>query len=222
MRLLLLEDDIVYNQSISEYLESLGYAVDSFEDGLEAYYAIYDKTYHLLLLDVRVPTLNGYEIVKKLKEDNLDIPVIFITSLTDINNLSIGYELGCSDYIKKPFALKELKYRIEQILKLYYFKTSQDMILLEEEYSYDIKNETLYDKYKSVINLTHKEKQLLLLLVLNINNFVSMESIKDEVWNDSYINDVDVRVCIRNLRKKTSNEFILSSRGLGYRVVKRK
>lgn len=222
MRLLLLEDDIVYNQSISEYLESLGYAVDSFEDGLEAYYAIYDKTYHLLLLDVRVPTLNGYEIVKKLKEDNLDIPVIFITSLTDINNLSIGYELGCSDYIKKPFALKELKYRIEQILKLYYFKTSQDMILLEEEYSYDIKNETLYDKNRTVINLTHKEKQLLLLLVLNINNFVSMESIKDEVWNDSYINDVDVRVCIRNLRKKTSNEFILSSRGLGYRVVKRK
>ncbi len=61
------------------------------------------KNYHLLILDIRVPGLNGYEIVKNIREDKNSIPIIFITSLTDINNLSMGYELGCNDYIKKTF-----------------------------------------------------------------------------------------------------------------------
>jgi DNA-binding response OmpR family regulator len=220
MKLLLLEDDIAYNQSIKEYLESLGYEVDSFENGEDAYFAIYEKPYHLLLLDIRVPKLNGYELMKKLKSDNKDIPVIFITSLTDINNLSIGYELGCSYYIKKPFALKELKYRVEQILKLYYFHTNNDKLILSDGYKYDVKNETLYDIKDNVIELTNKEKQLVLLLVSNVNNYVSIERIKDEVWNDSYVNDVDVRMCIKNIRKKSSKDFIVSLRGVGYRVVK--
>jgi DNA-binding response OmpR family regulator len=220
MRLLLLEDDIVYNQSIKEYLESLGYEVDSFENGEEAYSAVYDKHYHLLLLDIRVPKLSGYELMQKLKSDTINIPVIFITSLTDINNLSIGYELGCSDYIKKPFALKELKYRVEQILKLYYFHTNNERLSLSDVYSYDIKSEALYDSSNTTINLTNKEKQLLLLLVSNINTYVSIERIKDEIWNDSYVNDVDVRMCIKNIRKKCSKEFISSLRGVGYRVVK--
>lgn len=220
MRLLLLEDDIAYNQSIKEYLESLGYEVDAFENGEDAYYAIYEKSYHLLLLDIRVPGINGYELMKKLKSDNKDIPVIFITSLTDINNLSIGYELGCSDYIKKPFALKELKYRVEQILKLYYFHTNSDKISLCDGYKYDVKNEALFDTKDHAVELTNKEKQLVLLLVSNVNNYVSIERIKDEVWNDSYVNDVDVRMCIKNIRKKTSKDFICSLRGVGYRVVK--
>lgn len=222
MKILLLEDDVAYNQSIKEYLESLGYQVDAFEDGMEAYYAIYEKSYHLLLLDIRVPGLDGYELMKKLKADNKDTPVIFIISLTDINNLSIGYELGCSDYIKKPFALKELKYRVEQILKLYYFHTNSDKVLLCEGYSYDVKNELLYDSSDIVVDLTNKEKQLVLLLVSNINNYVPIDRIKDEVWNDSYVNDVDVRMCIKNIRKKTSKDFISSQRGVGYRVVKSK
>ncbi|QOG11927.1 response regulator transcription factor [Arcobacter sp. FWKO B] len=219
MKILVLEDDLDYQQSIKEYLVSLGYEVDVFEDGQEAYYAVYEKSYHLLLLDIRVPTLNGYELVKKLKSDGKDVPVIFVTSLTDINNLSIGYELGCSDYIKKPFALKELKYRVEQILKLYYFHSNSDKVMLNYGYSYDIKNEILY-KNNEIIGLTNKEKSVVFLLVSNLNNYVPIERIKDEVWQDSYINDVDVRMCIKNIRKKSDKDFITSMRGLGYKIDK--
>jgi len=84
----------------------------------------------------------------------------------------------------------------------------------------DVKNEALFDTKDHAVELTNKEKQLVLLLVSNVNNYVSIERIKDEVWNDSYVNDVDVRMCIKNIRKKTSKDFICSLRGVGYRVVK--
>ena len=128
MRILLLEDEIDYKETIHEYLESLGYAVESFENGDEALDAIHFKSYQLLLLDIRVPGTNGYEIVRTIREAGDETPVIFITSLTDIDNLSIGYELGCNDYIRKPFAAKELKYRVEQVLKLFYFHSGKEEV----------------------------------------------------------------------------------------------
>jgi DNA-binding response OmpR family regulator len=156
MRLLLLEDDVEYKQTIKEYLESLGYTVDDFEDGEEALSAIYENKYHILILDIRVPKLNGYELVKILRQENNSTPVIYITSLTDINNLSLGYELGCNDYIKKPFSPKELKYRIEQLIKLFYGNNTK-ILPLNSGFSYDLVKQELYDKGK-VVALTQKER----------------------------------------------------------------
>ena len=144
MNILLLEDDFDYKNTIKEYLQSLDYCVDDFENGEEAFHAIYEKNYHLLILDIRVPGLSGYEIVKNIREDKNNIPVIFITSLTDINNLSMGYELGCNDYIKKPFSPKELKYRVEQLIKSFYFTLNENRIKINETFSYDTNTRQLY------------------------------------------------------------------------------
>lgn len=220
MRLLLLEDDIDYKESISEYLKSLDYEVDDFEDGESALNSIYEKHYHLLILDIRVPKIDGYELVKKIKKDNINIPIIFITSLTDINNLSLGYELGCNDYIKKPFSPKELKYRVEQLLKLFYTKEPDDVIILENSFKYDFLAKILY-RDKEQILLTKKESLLLFTLLVYKNQFVSIETLRNEVWDDKYICEADIRGCIKKLRDKTSKDLIETKRGIGYKIVRK-
>lgn len=217
MRLLLLEDDLDYKQSIKEYLESLHYIVDDFEDGEEALSAIYENKYHLLILDIRVPKLNGYELVKLLRQENNQTPVIYITSLTDINNLSLGYELGCNDYIKKPFSPKELKYRIEQLLKLFYANNNKT-IPLSLGLSYDIVKQELY-KDELLVPLTKKENEVVFCLISSKNQFVSSETLRSEVWEDRYICEADIRVCIKKIRDKTSKDFITNQRGIGYKIV---
>lgn len=217
MNILLLEDDTDYKNSIKEYLESLDYKIDAFENGNDAFDAIYEKNYHLLILDIRVPGLSGYELVKELREKQNNIPVIFITSLTDINNLSLGYELGCNDYIKKPFSPKELKYRIEQLLKAFYFNVNENKISLNNDFIYDFTKNELF-KQKKIVNLTKKEQEVILCLITNKNQYVSIEKLRYEVWEDKFINEADIRVCIKNIRAKTSKNFIINQRGIGYKL----
>ncbi|AXH12611.1 response regulator transcription factor [Halarcobacter bivalviorum] len=217
MRLLLLEDDIDYRESIKEYLESLSYQIDDFEDGEEALSAIYENKYHLLILDIRVPTLSGYELVKTIRENGDNTPVIYITSLTDINNLSLGYELGCNDYIKKPFSPKELKYRIEQLIKLFYANENSQKIRLKPNFTYDILKKELYLN-EEVITLTKKENEVVFCLVSNKNQYISIEQLRSEVWEDKYICEADIRVCIKKIRDKTSKELIKNQRGIGYKI----
>lgn len=217
MNILLLEDDYDYKDSIKEYLESLDYKIDDFVNGNDALDAIYEKNYHLLILDIRVPGLSGYELVKNLREEKNNIPVIFITSLTDINNLSLGYELGCNDYIKKPFSPKELKYRIEQLLKAFYFNVNEEMMTLNNGFIYHPLNNEL-KKDKELISLTKKESEVILCLITNKNQFVSIDKLRSDVWEDKFINESDIRVCIKNIRTKTSKDFIKNQRGLGYKI----
>lgn len=217
MRLLLLEDDLDYKQSIKEYLESLNYEIDDFEDGEEALSAIYENKYHLLILDIRVPTLSGYELVKQIRADGNNTPVIYITSLTDINNLSLGYELGCNDYIKKPFSPKELKYRIEQLIKLFYTNETKEQIKLKPNFTYDILKKEL-TKDNEIINLTKKQSDVVFCLVSNKNQYISIETLRSEVWDDKYICEGDIRVCIKKIRDKTSKDFIINQRGIGYKI----
>ncbi len=217
MRLLLLEDDFEYRQTIKEYLESLSYKIDDFDNGEDALDAIYDKSYQILILDIRVPKLSGYELVKQLRADNNNTPVIYITSLTDINNLSLGYELGCNDYIKKPFSPKELKYRIEQLIKLFYSKDNQELIDLNHGFQYNILKNELFNK-KGLINLTKKENELLFCLISHKNQFVSIDQLRIEVWDDKYINESDIRISIKKIRDKTTKDLITTQRGLGYKI----
>jgi DNA-binding response OmpR family regulator len=220
MRLLLLEDDPDYRITIKEYLESLNYNVDDFEDGEEALSAIWENHYHLLILDIRVPKLNGYELVKCLKEQGNNTPVIYITSLTDINNLSLGYELGCNDYIKKPFSPKELKYRVEQLIKLYYAHNEKHIRISSLAY-YDITSESLYCN-NALVALTKKEHQVVFCLLSNENQFVSVEKLREEVWEDRFICETDIRVCIKKIRDKTYKDFIINQRGIGYKIAREK
>lgn len=108
IKILLLEDDFLYKESIKEFLEELDFVVDDFDNGEDALNAIFETKYDLLLLDIRVPKIDGFSLVKYVRESNIDTPIIILTSLTDIKDLSHGYTLGCNDYIRKPFDMIEL------------------------------------------------------------------------------------------------------------------
>ena len=214
MKILLLEDDYSYRKSIAEYLESLGYEVDEASNGLEACDKIRDNFYHLLLLDIKVPEISGHEVVKYARDLNLETPIMLVTSLIDIDDIEIGYTLGCNEYLKKPFNLAELKFRVNELMRKYY-DLDNKVITIDEEFYYNSSSKNI--KFKdTIINLSQKETELLDYLVLKKGSFVSIDEVINDVWQEW--ESVDVRMHIMKIRQKTSPKFILSKRGLGYKI----
>ncbi|MDY3199652.1 MAG: response regulator transcription factor [Arcobacter sp.] len=218
IKILLLEDDYLYKISIKEFLEELDFYVDDFENGDEALDAIFENSYDLLLLDIRVPGMDGFSLVEYVRKEKLDVPIIILTSLTDIADLSHGYELGCNDYIRKPFDMIELKFRIEQLIKNC-FKTNEDLIVLTNSFKFDVKKSILY-KNDKIIDLTQKESELVALLVLNRGFFVSIETLHEKIWESKEISYSDIRMCIKRIREKTDKDFIKTKRFVGYKIDK--
>ena len=126
-KILYLEDDINLNKTITEFLEDNYFKVVSVYDSKEALSRLYNEHFDLLILDINVPYINGFELSKELKNANINIPSIFTTSLNRIEDLEKGYKSGCDDYLKKPFELKELLFRIKSLLKRD-FNTFDDIV----------------------------------------------------------------------------------------------
>ncbi len=213
MKILLLEDEYSLRVSIEEFLTDIGYRVDGFTDGLEAHDAVYDTSYDILLLDVNVPSLDGFEMLKKLRADGIKIPAIFLTSMTETADLKEGYKRGCCDYIRKPFDLEELELRIDQAIA---------SVSSDESSVVDIGCNVMYDMKKSKLTLDDNEivlrkteKDMLEVLIKNKNAVVSTQMFQDEVWGE-YVEPATIRVQLNNLRKKLPDEIIQNRRGLGY------
>ena len=217
MKILILEDERVLALSMSEFLEESGYEVECFTDSDEAYDAIYENVYDLLLLDVKVPgEKNGFEMLEELRDDGNMTPAIFITSLTDIDDLSRGYECGACDYIRKPFDLAELKLRVEQVMKAQCFASTEESIELPSGYKYDLKKMKLTYNGETV-KLAKTEKKLLELLIKKRGSVVSCEMFWEEVWGE-WVDPANIRVQVGNLRKKLEKDFIKNVRGVGYSI----
>ncbi|WP_311337583.1 response regulator transcription factor [Campylobacter ureolyticus] len=215
MKILLLEDDYSYRKTIAEYLESLGYEVDEASNGLEACDKIKDNFYHLLILGIKVPEISGHEVMKYAKSLNLNTPIMIMTSLIDIDDMEIGYSLGCNEYLKKPFDIAELKFRVNELMRKYYLKNDKNIIKIDDEFYYNSSSKNI--KFKDqIINLSQKENEILEYLILKKDSFVSIGEMIDEILQD--YESVDIRMHIMKIRQKTSKSFILSKRGLGYKI----
>ena len=188
-KLLLLEDDLTLNETVVEYFEDEGYEIVSVYDGDDALSAIYENSFDLLLLDVNVPTMNGFEVLTEIRKEGNTTPAIFITSLNSMDSLEEGYASGCDDYIRKPFALKELLIRVQTIIKRE-FSVKNDLIIIDENITFDsIANELLVH-----------------------------DRIYDYVWEyDEEYSDNSLRTYIKNLRKVLGKDKIVSLKKLGYR-----
>ncbi|MEN4045307.1 MULTISPECIES: response regulator transcription factor [Sulfurimonas] len=213
MKILLLEDEYSLRISVEEFLSDLGYEVDGITDGLEAYDAVYDKSYDLLLLDVNVPSLNGFELLKKLRADEITTPAIFLTSMTDVDDLKEGYKRGCCDYIRKPFDLEELELRIDQAIASH-LQNDGNSVELGCGLVYDLKKSKLTKDDEEIV-LRKTEKDLLEVLIKHKNSIVSTEMFQDEVWGE-YVEPATIRVQLNNLKKKLPQAVIQNRRGLGY------
>jgi two-component system, OmpR family, response regulator len=213
MKILLLEDEYVLRVSIEEFLHDLDFEVATFGNGDDAFDAACATRFDLLLLDVNVPGLSGFELLKALREEGVDTPTIFITARTQVKDLEEGYRRGCCDYIRKPFDLTELQLRIEQALRSYYYKNA-DAVELAPELVYD--TTTLQLSYKDApIVLSKTENDILEVLLRHANQAVSMGTFQDEVWGE-YVDPANIRVQINNLRKKLPADIIKNRRGVGY------
>jgi len=217
MKLLLLEDDYLYKVTIQDFLIQSGYEVEEYEDGDAALEAIYAGQYAVLLLDIRVPGRDGYEILSQIRSDGIETPAIILTSLTDIDTLSRGYELGCSDYLRKPFELKELQYRIEQVIRTQRFGSTHKRVQIDARYQFDIREERLL-REGSEVGLSAIERRVVSHLVQNLGFFVSMGTLQEQVWEGKDITYADIRMCIKRIREKTDREFIQTKKLVGYRV----
>lgn len=213
MKILLLEDEYSLRLSIKEFLEDCNYAVDDFADGLEAYDAIYSKSYDLLLLDVNVPSMDGFALLQAIRKDENKTPAIFLTSMVDMQNLQEGYKKGCCDYIRKPFDLVELELRIKQAVKSFYLQ-NDEIIALGEDVHYDMLSGKLTQSGKEIV-LRKIEKDILELLIKNKNIVVSMQMFQEGVWGD-YVEPATIRVQVNNLKQKLPESIIQNRRGMGY------
>lgn len=218
MKILYLEDDEDLSQTIEEFLEEEGFDVVSVHDGSAALNELYKQNFDLLILDVQVPKLNGFELLKSLRDANILIPAIFTTSRNSIEDLSLGYEIGADDYIKKPFLLKELLFRIKAVLKREY-KTIENIIQLYSDIVLDTSTHKLKvenDEY----SLNPKENELLKLLFQYKNQCVAYELIFEIVWGfEKEHNEASLRTYIKNLRKYLGKEKIISIKKQGYMLV---
>jgi len=218
-KLLLLEDDIALNETVVDYLESLGFNVMAVYDGNSALDAIYENNFDLLLLDVNVPDINGFDILKSIRDQDITTPAVFITSLNSILDLENGYNSGCDDYIRKPFALKELKLRVDSILKREFFHNNSTKIKIDADTYYDSASDMLIINDKEV-QLNNKDAKLLKLFLQNIDKLVSHETIYSTLWEyDEEISESALRTYIKNLRKYLGKEKIVSIKKLGYRFT---
>jgi DNA-binding response OmpR family regulator len=219
-KLLLLEDDVNLNDTINEFLEENGFEVQSVYDGEEANEKIYENRYDLFLLDVNVPGISGFELLKNLRQNGDKTPAIYLTSLNSVDDLSIGYESGCDDYIRKPFALQELLLRIQTILKREFFHEKSNTIEIDSHLLYDVGSNELQKDGQSV-RLQNKEAILLKLFLQKRGEIISHETILDTLWGyDEVSSDDALRTYIKNLRKIIGKEYIISVKKLGYKFIR--
>ena len=218
-KLLLLEDDIALNETIVDYFENLGFSITPVYDGNSALDTIYENSFDLLLLDVNVPDINGFEILKSLRDQDITTPAIFITSLNSMTDLENGFDSGCDDYIRKPFALKELKLRVETILKREFFHNDSSKVEIDADIYYDTHSDLLSVDGRET-HLNNKDAKLLKLFLQNRDKLITHETIYAALWEyDEEISESALRTYIKNLRKHLGKEKIVSIKKLGYRFT---
>lgn len=219
MRVLLLEDDFSTCYAIVNELEQLGFIVDQCFDGECAMNAIYAKQHDIYILDINVPNIDGYEVLKYILNKHPNAATIMISTHIEIEYLKKAFAIGCNDYLKKPFEMEELLLRIKNIVRLSNTQSNKDEVNLSQGYTYSLLTSELF-YYDSNIQLTKIESLLLRILVQNLGNIVSSESIKNYVWDNEEISPVTIRYWIYRLIKKFKSGMIVNARGEGYRLRK--
>ncbi len=211
MKLMLVEDEYLLNKTIKTYLNGKGFEVESFLDGLEAVDAI-GSGYDLFIIDIDIPQINGIDILEHIRTLYPEVPVIMISATIDMKMITKAYTKGCSDYLKKPFDIKELELKIRA-----FTRSSNEEVDLGAELHYDKHAKQL--NYRGVmLVLTSKEHALLYLLIKNRSRIVSHEQIESAVWENG-ADTVHIRQLVNRLRKKLPVDVIQNRIGEGYIIV---
>lgn len=221
MRILIVEDEKSLAELVANRLKKEKYSVDVSLDGEEGLYNALMDVYDLILLDIMLPSINGIEILKEIRKNNIKAKVIMLTAKGELEDKLLGFEEGANDYISKPFHIDELLARVNAQLRIEKTKNNtlefKDLIL-------DIKSSEIINKDNNEkISIINKEFQILEYFMRNPNQVLSKEMIYDKVWgieNDSISNNLEAYLSF--IRKKlkiiNSNVQIKSLRNIGYKM----
>lgn len=220
MKILVVEDERDLNRIITKHLKKNNYSVDSCFDGQEALDFISYSEYDLIITDIMMPNVDGYEFIDKLRANKNNTPVIMLTAKDTLEDKIVGLDSGADDYIVKPFEFDELLTRIRVLMRRNYGLATN--IIQIEEVTLDLAKKQV-TKSGEIIDLTGKEYEVLEYLMKNRGSILSRDQILNHVWDYEYegaSNIVDV--IIKNIRKKLDrgegNTIIYTKRGLGYFV----
>ena len=218
--ILLAEDDVNLSTVLADYLRSRDFQVTTAADGQEAWETLSKKHFDVLLTNISMPKMNGWQLIKAVRDSNQQLPIIIISAKTDREDIIRGYQLGCDDYLTKPFSMDILICKIEAILRRYRMgNQTNEMEFDLSGLHFDAVRQTLGDR-----RLSSRENELLLMLCQNMDKTVERSRILMTLWgSDTYFNSRSLSVYVNHLRNYIGKDNlikILSIHGKGYKLVK--
>jgi len=212
MKCLVLEDDLELNETICSILNLDNYNITSFTDGDKALNSIENNRYDIYILDINVPNTSGLELLEYINNTSNNHKVLMISASTDIQTLTKAYDFGCCDYLKKPFYIDELRFKLENIHQTFF-----SLLKLNQNIYYDINKEQLFHN-KEIVKLTKKELLLLNLFIENLNMIVTKDMIIEYLFDDKFTVDTNIRAILKRLRNKIGKNTVETISGIGYRI----
>lgn len=222
IHILLVEDELTLAMIIKDTLEDLDFIITTAADGEEGLKTFFEQKPDVVVADVMMPRMDGFEMVRRIRQSDKLTPVLFLTARSAINDVVEGFELGANDYLKKPFGMQELIVRIKALMH---------KAFVEKEFTnlYEIGNYQFNSITQQLIfagssqELSHRESEILKRLCENRNEVVCTQNILLELWgDDSFFNSRSLHVFITKLRHKLAKDNrvrIVNVRGIGYKLI---
>ncbi|WP_350560769.1 heavy metal response regulator transcription factor [Psychrobacter sp. CAL346-MNA-CIBAN-0220] len=222
MKVLLVEDELKLGEYIKKGLTEAGFIVDHHMTGLDGYHALMTEEFSVVLMDVMLPDVNGFELVQRYRAAGKHTPVLFLTAKDDLSDRVKGIEIGGDDYLTKPFAFAELIVRIKSLLRRANQADYKSSVMQMADLKMDIAKRTVHRK-DTAIKLTAKEFALLQFFLERQGEVLPRSVIASQVWDINFDSDTNViDVAIRRLRMKIDDGFDLklihTVRGMGYKL----
>jgi len=216
MKLLLIEDEPSLQNALMKGFRKMGYTIDAAGDGEAALELYYSHSYNLIILDLNLPKLDGFEVLQEIRKDNTDIPVLILSARNEVHDKISGLDKGANDYLSKPFHFSELEARVRALLRRT-FRTAPTVIFCGEVKLNMALKKVFHNDLE--IPLTKKEYGIFEYLLLNKGRMIGGEELIEAVWEsdaDSFTNAFKVH--INAMRKKLPDNLIKNAKGQGYYV----
>lgn len=224
IKVLLVEDETTLAMIIKDTLEEREFIIHTATDGEEGLRTFFDIRPDVLVADVMMPRMDGFEMVRRIRQTDKQTAVLFLTARSAINDVVEGFELGANDYLKKPFGMQELIIRIKALAGKAFTFTEEKQVTQFEigNYQFDSIAQTLaHAGIKQ--ELSHRESEILKRLCENRNRIVNTQNVLLDLWgDDSFFNSRSLHVFITKLRHKLSEDEqirIVNVRGIGYKLI---
>ena len=216
MKILIVEDDKNILSLLQSAFVEENHIVDTAKDGEDGEYLATMNHYDVIILDWMLPKMSGLDLLRSLRKQNINTPVLMLTAKGEIADKVMGLSNGADDYLAKPFSLEELQARVEALYRR--VVSGGKNIITIKNITINI-NEKIVKRDNETIPLTAKEYELLMFLIKRKNSYVSKFMIEEQLWtNEDFKQSNVIQVTIYHMRKKLGKDFIKSFKGLGYKI----